>query len=245
MGYTNANPNSSSGSRKAGKRNPETGPIKSKSGTDETAKGTGVIPGGNQAETAQASVNPLVDNFDLTGLETDQYTDEAVTVKTEKTTQPAPDEKGAAWRMNPQARKLAKREAQQTAVILLTMLDGIAAMFYGPNAGMMDYEREMVTGPLERILMRMDIVSTDALARWSDPLLLAMGLVAWISRVNRERAEARQTSNQEPAQEPTQAPPRPRPEPKNGTPPPGDIILTEQLTAPSFIKDQIQGDRIE
>lgn len=225
---------------------------KSKSGKTGTETGTGTPTGtptqpAGDKETAPTLQSVLDDVTDLPGIpEGSIYEDEALTVKEEQAPQPPEDEKGAAWRANPQARKLAKKEAQQTAIIVLTLLDGIVSMFFGPAASMLDYEKDMMQAPLERMLQRMDIVNSEALAKWSDPILFTMGLIAWGSRISRERAENR------PNQEPPGGPPDNSPEPpkppaptgarKNGNPPGKDIILTEQLTAPQEIRKQIGGE---
>jgi hypothetical protein len=121
-------------------------------------------------------------------------------------------------------------------------------MFYGSSASMNEYERDMMAPPLERMLMRLDIVSAEALSKWSDPILFIMGLTAWISRITREKEEAKARKEPEPPTEVTQAKdngrPARTPAPPSGTPA-ADILLTEALTAPKSLRDQIQGDRIE
>jgi hypothetical protein len=129
---------------------------------------------------------------------------------------------------------MAKKEAAQTAVIVLALLDGTCTIAFGENAGMLDYERELIKEPLERIIQRMDIVSSEALAKWSDPILLFMGLSAWITRVIREKKES-QPEVKPPADSTQEQPP------KDGRPKVEEVYLVEQLITPQFVKEGYQG----
>lgn len=242
--------NAGPGGRAAGSHKDQTG-AKTGPGQRLTPAGPRTEAPGKEEAGNDLSNQNILEGLDLPGYPPPETPDEAFNVTQEVTAQPSPEEKTATYRLTPAARKLAQKEAKQTALIILTMIDGLVCMFYGSSASMNDYEREMMEPPLERMLMRLDIVSAEALSKWSDPLLFLMGLTAWISRVTREKDEAKARKEAEPPPEVTQAKDNGRPArtPKNPNPPPGspaaDILLTEALTAPKALRDQIKGDRIE
>lgn len=229
-------------------------------------KGTGAETGSKEAEgkqsgklglatskpTAQKPTAPKVDprgtppktTPDITPLvnpQTSVYDDEALHLEETATPQPeTPAEKEAVWHTNAPARKMAKREAAQTAVIVIALLDGIGTIFLGENASMQDYERDLIKEPLERILQRMDIVSSEALAKWSDPILLFMGLSAWITRVLRENRERETEVSQETEteQETTKTPVINK---KGNNKRAEEVLLTEALQPPAIVKEGYRG----
>jgi len=160
--------------------------------------------------------------------ETEIYSDEAISLEQPTINQPETGpEKSAQWRATASTRKLAKKEAAQTALIFLSLLDGIATMTLGPAARMLDYEKELIREPLERIIQRMDIVSSELISKWSDPVLFVMGMVAWMSRVIREMNEKEQASK--PPQPQAENPQTPAPTASQNLP---DVIIQEQTAVP-------------
>lgn len=169
------------------------------------------------------------------------YEDEALHLE-----QPRPgsgesqSEKQARWRASATLHKMAKRDAQQVSKALLGFMEGIAVVALGPKASMLDYEREMIAEPLERILLRMDVVNAEFISKWSDPAVLIMLLGAYISRITKEKAE-----EEEPEAKPIKFKPKPeeRPE-KSASKPTGknaDAIITEQTVVPPVVKEGFQG----
>lgn len=77
-------------------------------------------------------------------------------------------------------------------------------------------ERQMLGEPLERMLSRIEITQTEAVKKFTDPILFIMGLIAWGSRVYRQKAAQRpketpiQVSQHNEDQPGPQAPPPPR-----------------------------------
>lgn len=171
------------------------------------------------------------------------YQDEALNLVQPETIQPQNEaEKRAAWRATAASRKLAKKEAQQSAIILLSLIDGLASMAFGPLASMNEFERSTLQEPLERILQRIDLTSSEALAKWSDPILLVMGLTAWASRVMRERQEQHRPPGFNPNNGDDKPPEPKKPEPDNGRT--EEVVLVEQMRPPDQIAKGIKGDRI-
>lgn len=170
------------------------------------------------------------------------YIDEALHLEQPEAAQPeTEEEKKARWRSTSQSRKLAKKEANQTAIIIMALLDGLATMAFGASASMNETERGMLQEPMERILMRLDLTSSEALARWSDPVLLVMGLVAWGSRLMRERSASNPPSDNFGTDNDGGGEPK-APPPDNGRA--SEIIVTEQLRPPKELTSQIKGQRI-
>lgn len=138
--------------------------------------------------------------------------------------------------------KMGKKEANQTAVILLGLLDGIAVLIAGPEAALNSLERDLILAPMERILQKMDITLVEKMGAWSDPILLIMGLTAWASRVYRITQDAK--PKPEPTPEPTpefNQPPQNRVNPA----PDSEILITEALSAPPMVRDLIQSEGFE
>lgn len=168
--------------------------------------------------------------------ETDNTLDEAFTVDQTPMVQPDSNAvKDAIYGVTGTGRKMAKKEAVQTAVILLALLDGIGTIAFGKNAGMLDYEKDMIKEPLERILQRMDITSSAALAKWSDPIMLFMGLSAWITRVAREKKESQAIPESQSTVK--HVPGKPA---KNGQKE-KEVYLVESLHTPQYFTEGLQG----
>lgn len=117
----------------------------------------------------------------------------------------------------PKSKEIQGAITNQSALVILALLDGIASMLWGSEAMMTPPEREMLSAPLERILSRMEFAQTEAVKKMTDPILLIMGLVAWGSRISRQQAAKK------PKETPIQASQRPagdlKPVSSNGTPP--------------------------
>jgi hypothetical protein len=77
------------------------------------------------------------------------------------------------------------KEVFNLATILLTVLDSFAVAAAGDAAAMKGYEKTLIQPPLERILEKYNVVNNALVSQYMDPVLLAMGLVAWGSRVSR------------------------------------------------------------
>jgi hypothetical protein len=76
-----------------------------------------------------------------------------------------------------------KSQAQQTADVLLTITDGMTATLIGPECVMLSNEREMIEPPLSRILERLDPLASALIEKYTDPIMLAMGLAMWGLRI--------------------------------------------------------------
>ncbi len=228
-------------------------------GANNPAKPEGSRPGGALPEKKGAipparPARPAKDHAPITArpedgtptleaIEADIYTDEAVEVRQAATAQPdTTAEKRAQWRLDQTARKMAKKEAGQTAIILLSLLDGIAFMAFGAGASMNEYERDLMKEPLERILMRMDITSSEALSKWSDPILLVMGIVAWGSRLMQER---RERENEETKDEILHPAEDKKPDNGKATSKADEFLIPEQLRPPQTIRGQVKGGSIQ
>lgn len=83
--------------------------------------------------------------------------------------------------------------ANQTAVVVLALLDGIMTVLAGPGAVMNEGERAMLVEPLARMLAKLELTQNAVIQKYSDPVLFLMGLIAWGSRVIREKATERKT----------------------------------------------------
>ena len=160
----------------------------------------------------------------------------------DQTPTPQPDNssvKDAIYGITGSGRKMAKKEATQTAIILLALLDGIGTIAFGKDAGLLDYEKDMIKEPLERILQRMDITSSAALAKWSDPIMLFMGLSAWVTRIAREKKEAQALPDN--SSQPVQKKSSPPSKPSNNGQKEKEVYLVENLHTPQFFTEGIQG----
>jgi hypothetical protein len=170
------------------------------------------------------------------------YADDAVEITQPKLT-PKPElEKQKIEALKTPARKIYKKEAHQTAVILMSLLDGIATILAGPGATMNDIEQELISEPLERMLMRMQSSTVDVLSKWSDPIMLTMGLVAWASRVARVVEEQTEERTQSEKQEQSITKQYPAPEQEINFSP---QLIAEQLSAPIEIASQISAELLE
>lgn len=96
----------------------------------------------------------------------------------------------------PQPAAVLERQAEQTedalgilgetnAAILLTLLDGIAAIVLGEGARMTQAERDLIEEPLKRIFNKFGAASLDVINKWSDPVTVVFGLVLWVNRISR------------------------------------------------------------
>lgn len=95
------------------------------------------------------------------------------------------------------ARPTTKDKTGDSAIIVVTLLafaDFIAQTIAGSEAVLNDFERNMLTPPLTRMLMRADPRTNAALEKYLDPLAIVAALVMWGSRVadvyrNKQRNE--------------------------------------------------------
>jgi hypothetical protein len=209
-----------------GKSHPASGPTVNAPGIENTT-----VESAAGSAAAESLVNGLYDDEALNLQEnlSAALASESITEKTE--------------RIPPKTRKLAQKEAQQAAIVLLGLIDGLAIVLYGETARMLDYERELIADPLQRIIERSNLLNADAVNKYSDPLLLTMGLIGWFSRVNRERKE-KSTPAELPQDPGPQDPGQPRTTPKNGKVA-AEVLTVEQVKAPAIFKDQMQKGGID
>lgn len=80
-------------------------------------------------------------------------------------------------------------EITNAAIMLLLILDGIASVMFGEYARLTPAEHSMIQPPLERMLKKLNPANINVVNQYADPLLLGMGLIAWLRRVAMERAE--------------------------------------------------------
>jgi hypothetical protein len=104
-----------------------------------------------------------------------------------------------------------EKETAALAAILLTVCDGFIISNYGDMARMTQVEKAMIEPPLTRVLGRLDVAANDALNKYLDPVLLALGFLAWGMRINRIAKE--NTPHKDSPKEPEPARPMQRPEP--------------------------------
>lgn len=95
---------------------------------------------------------------------------------------PVTSDRTAAWRKWKSSKK-AKEQAAQSAVVLLTILDGAIGLALGPECQMTPDEQRMISEPLSRIMARMTPETTELIDKYTDPVLLVFGLMAWGGRV--------------------------------------------------------------
>ena len=55
----------------------------------------------------------------------------------------------------------------------------------------------MILAPLLRILSRLDYATTQVIEKWTDPILLAMGMLAWSGRIYRLQSEKAESDKPE------------------------------------------------
>jgi hypothetical protein len=87
------------------------------------------------------------------------------------------------------------RELEPLALMVITAIEAIAAQFAGPDAAMMDKEREAIADPLKRILARLPAEQLEVIQKYSDPLALLTGLGAYGFRVWRIYDDTQQQHN--------------------------------------------------
>jgi hypothetical protein len=115
-----------------------------------------------------------------------------------------------------------------SAIMILSLLDGIISMALGPKYTMTKDERKMLSEPLDRMLKRLPINIAENYGRFMDPALFVMGLVAWGSRISRQRNEelSRQPDRTGPPPKPQPHQPPDQPAPTNYTPDEAEIART-------------------
>lgn len=67
----------------------------------------------------------------------------------------------------------------QQAALLITILSATASTIAGPGAAMLDHERELIEGPLIRMIARMPAAARENLDKYIDPATLLFGLAVW------------------------------------------------------------------
>lgn len=112
---------------------------------------------------------------------------------------------------------------------MLTMFDGLVSMSLGPECALTSRERELIDPPLQRMLARLDPTVTGAIEKYTDPLLVTMGFIAWGARVwniqlAKLKAARRQAERQQADAEEEKQPEQPPIDP-NLPPAPGPGIL--------------------
>ena len=108
-----------------------------------------------------------------------------------------------------------------SAALLIMLLDGIGMLALGDYAKMNNAEKNMIEEPLKRILAKVSPGSLQMIGKYGDPVMLSMGLLAWVSRVTMESRKRKE--NPKPVSN--------EPEPKILTPTP-TASVNEVNTAP-------------
>lgn len=128
-------------------------------------------------------------------------------------------------------------DISSSSIVLMALLDGLAGLLFGPDARMNDTERALINEPLERILKRLSPEVVKAVSQWGDYVMLAMGLIAWGSRITRLQKETAEKTQKEKA--PTRPP---APPPDEGPPAPENVNrldLGDLTAAPVTIAAQL------
>lgn len=84
------------------------------------------------------------------------------------------------------------------AAMLLMLLDGIGMMTFGDYGKLNATERMMIDEPLKRMLQKTSPAQLAAIGKYADPVMLSMGLLAWISRVTSEAKRRKETTTNPP-----------------------------------------------
>lgn len=79
--------------------------------------------------------------------------------------------------------------AQKTTLVTVTMLNGIAGALLGDKYRMNSYEEQEIKENLQATLEEMDIDRAAVIAKYSNPMMLALAVGAWGTRVAREYRE--------------------------------------------------------
>lgn len=79
--------------------------------------------------------------------------------------------------------KARKAQAEQTGLVILTIVDGMIQTLLYPECAMTADERAMIEPPLYRILERLDPGLSSTMEKFTDPVMLGMGLVMWGLRI--------------------------------------------------------------
>lgn len=141
-----------------------TGPTDAPSGGDTTGR----------EQTPQAEIpsptNPLDTQAAFPGLEF-------------LTTQAVPVKKTGAHSPNAYTKKKRQEQAAQTTVVLLAIIEGMLTTAFGDECALTSSERDMIEPPFARIMARLNPATSAIVEKYSDPILLAVGLMAWGSRL--------------------------------------------------------------
>jgi hypothetical protein len=117
-------------------------------------------------------------------------------------------------RPNPRTIQKNQKVAAENALILLSLIDGLAQSVFGPSAALNPFEHTLIDEPLERILSRMDWQTGEQVGRWMDPVLLTLGMIAWVSRLYQLARNDNDNNNRKPPPEPERPNPSPSGEKK-------------------------------
>ncbi len=119
-------------------------------------------------------------------------------------------------------------------MVMLTMFDGLVSMALGPECALLPVERELIDEPLQRMLKRVDPTITGAIEKYTDPLLVCMGLITWGARVWQiQLAKLREARARQEAQKPAAPPAEEAPEvetlPVYDVPAPGVNVIGQVI----------------
>lgn len=163
-----------------------------------------------------------------------------------KPSKPKPLPKNALDQKPARDKKLLAEQAHQTAIVLLTVLNGLVAMSFGDECRMTKAEQTMIADPLQRILERMDPGTNEVIAQWSDPIMLVLGLTAWSARIWQvvERRSREEGDDHGPDQPPEEEPPPPPPSDAtlvsgNGQHEPEEVIMV--APTPEMVRAHLTG----
>jgi hypothetical protein len=112
-------------------------------------------------------------------------------VETETVTQSPNTAKWSKW----VSKRKKKEQAAQLALTLLTILDGAIGAALGTECCLTPDEHAMIDEPLARIMARLSPETTEAIDKWTDPVLLLLGFGLWgvrvFSVIQRKAAESK------------------------------------------------------
>lgn len=135
-----------------------------------------------------------------------------------------------------------------TAIVLMTVIDGLVIGAFGEAAHMNQTEKTMIAAPLERVLAKFNLGNNTVLDKYLDPVLLAMGLMAWGMRISRlQVVQGKSTNIQQAIQQASVPTPAPAPiqeqSSNNGHIPAGAFSAVD-IAAPASISDLFRSESL-
>lgn len=157
--------------------------------SDETGNG---IDATERVERARSRIRNRQRRIRPAGNETENTRSESETITVTKTGDKPTVKRtrATAPKVNAKAEleKAIQAEAQQTALIVLTMMNVAASNIAGPEAQMNSFERALIEPAIIRTFVRSDELS-ERVTQYLDPVAFCFGVTLWASRVWGIRAE--------------------------------------------------------